>query len=275
MKRITQKLMIALALSTVSMPVLAQVATPTSFAPALTSEQAPLRFFSNFGASMLFNGAKAGYAATAPESAGLANAQLSLGLVYNALTGLDVGFGLHGGIFSPYGLFATPTYPLNSGLNTQYGAMFGADIMVRYLAMFSDMFYGGAQAQIGYNYTDTLPGGADKLFASFNSKATWNSAIPVIAGLVFGVDFKDAACVYLFPAIELGQTSNRTNSTNNIATSPDTGIWKSAVGMQMAVGTAINLGATKLVIEAKPRLANFSNTQSWGVDATFGAFWDF
>ncbi len=276
MKRITQKLMLALALSIVSMPAMAGVvtSTPTKFTPTTMKESNPLRFLVNLDSAMVFSGGQAGYLATGGQ-VGLMNIQLSLALIYNIGMGLDVGFGVHGGIQSPYSMFITPNPALPAGWN-QYGMMFGADVMVRYLAMFSDMFYGGLQAQVGYNYTDSIPGvSTDATYAPFTSKTSANSFIPVVAGLVLGVDFKDAAVVYLFPAIELGQTSNVTNSPANAPTSPDTGIWKSAVGFQVGVGTAIHTGVGDIVIQATPRMANFSNQYSWGLDVTTGMYWDF
>lgn len=261
MKKITQKLILALALSIASMPVFAHIATPTSFTPVLTSEDAPLRFFTNLNTSMLFSsGIKDG-------KFNMYNGQLNLGLIYNVGMGLDVGFGVHGGLFAPYGIGRDLTAAQTTAGLKQVGVMFGADIMVRYLAMFSDMFYGGIQAQIGYNYTDTLPGATDAIYttAGWKSKGEANSFLPVIAGIVLGADFDGAASVYVMPAIELGQASK----------AGDTGIWKSAAGFQVAVGTAIDLGGTKLVIEVKPRMADFDNKYSWGMDAGLGAFWDF
>lgn len=268
MKRITQKLMFALALSVASIPAFAQMATPTNFTPAMVGDGAPFRFFANFdSAMMLSSGVKDG-------KFNIYNAQLNLGLIYSVGMGFDVGVGIHGGMYSPIGMFRDMPALLDYVGQKQYGMMFGADFMARYLAMFGDMFYGGAQAQIGYNYTDIMPGATD---AMYTDKTKQNSFIPVVAGLVFGVDFKDAACVYLFPAIEMGQTGNYTNDSSHPVAAADInkGMWKSAVGMQVAIGTAINLGATKLVLEVKPRMANFNNSNSWGMNATLGAFWDF
>lgn len=274
MKKMTQKLLFSLALSVAAMPAVAQSATPTNFTPVPVGEAAPLRFFANLQGSTLFSSnAKDG-------KFNMYNGQLNLGLIYNVGMGLDVGFGIHGGMFSPYGWFrdaSTGLDVINKAAGTdlkQYGLMFGADIMVRYLAMFSDMFYGGVQAQVGYNYTNLLPGSPDSLY-TVNSRGSVNSFIPVLAGIVVGMDFKDAVAFYLFPAVELGQTGNYTNTKTPDAADINKGVWKSAVGMQIAVGTAIDLGATKLVIEVKPRMANFSNSNSWGMDATLGAFWDF
>ena len=276
MKKITQKFLFALALSVVAMPAMAQFATPTSFTPAPMGEENPLRFFVNLQPNMMFSAVPGNpvFADSPAGKFGLGNFQLSLGLIYNVGMGLDVGFGVHGGLYSPYGLFATPDSTVMVSPYTQYGAMFGIDVMARYLAMFSDLFYGGLQAQVGYDYTNLLPGSPDSLYTTY-SKGSQYSFIPVMAGLVLGMNFADAACFYLFPGIELGQTGNYTNSVDNKASSPDRGVWKSAMGMQIAVGTAIDLGATKLVLEVKPRMANFSNKYSWGMDATLGAFWDF
>jgi len=273
-KKMTQKLLFSLALCVAAMPAVAQMATPTNFTPVPVGEAAPLRFFTNLQGSTLFSSnAKDG-------KFNMYNGQLNLGLIYNVGMGLDVGFGIHGGMFSPYGMFRDATAAGMPTGYSQYGAMFGADIMVRYLAMFSDMFYGGIQAQVGYNYTNLLPGSTDDVYGKDKdgkaiSKGAMNSFIPVLAGIVVGLDFKDAVAFYLFPAVELGQTGNYTNTTAPATADRNNGVWKSAVGMQIAVGTAIDLGATKLVIELKPRMANFSNSNSWGMDATLGAFWDF
>lgn len=259
MKKITQKWMLALALSVASMPVFAQVATPTSFTPVLTSEDAPLRFFTNLNTSILFS------SNIQDGKFNMYNGQLNLGLIYNVGMGLDVGFGVHGGLYAPLGVGRDLPATLTYAGQKQIGVMFGADILVRYLAMFTDVFYGGIQAQIGYNYTDTMPGAADAAYAGWKSKGEANSFLPVVAGIVLGADFDGAASVYVMPALELGQ----------VRKAGDTGIWKSAAGFQVAVGTAIDLGGTKLVIEVKPRMANFDNKYSWGMDAGLGAFWDF
>ncbi|MEI6805763.1 MAG: hypothetical protein WCK49_04565 [Myxococcaceae bacterium] len=278
MKKMTQKLMIALALSVASMPAMAVItSSPTKFVPTLMSEEAPLRFFVNLDSSMAFSTVTNGvdYGAgdtTTPSKFGFSNAQLNLGLIYNVGMGLDVGFGVHGGMQSPYNMFVTPNPAVSDPLK-QYGMMFGADIMVRYLAMLSDMFYAGIQAQVGYNYTDTKPGAADSAFTAYSSKSAFNSFIPVVVGVVVGADFAGAASVYLFPALEMGQTSNLTNTT--AATTADTGLWKSALGLQLGVGTAIHTSVGSFVIQATPRMANFSNANSWGMDTTLGMYWNF
>lgn len=277
MKKITQKILLSLAMAIAAVPAMAQFATPTNFTPVAVSEGKPLRFFANLGVNTQFSAGGSGFAASPTGKFVMDNGQLNLGLVYSVFNGFDVGFGIHGGMFSPYGMFASMPAGVSSGY-TQYGMMFGADVMARYLANFSDMFYGGVQAQVGYDYTDLSPGQTD-FGKDYNgntiSKGSFNSFIPVTAGIVLGMDFKDAVAFYLFPAIELGQTGNYTNTTMPAPADVNTGVWKSAVGMQIAVGTAIDLGMTKLVLEVKPRMANFSNSNSWGMDATLGAFWDF
>jgi hypothetical protein len=259
-KKNIQNLMIALALSVASLPVMAQAATPTSFAPVLTTEDAPLRFFTNLNTSMLFS------SSVKDGKFNMFNDQLNLGLIYNVGMGLDVGFGVHGGIYSPIGIGRDlPTIPSYAD-QKKLGAMFGADIMVRYLAMITDTFYAGLQAQVGYNYTDRTPGAPDLYYTGLAlKKGEVNSFIPVVLGVALGANFGEAAAVYFMPALELGQTSKV----------DDKGIWKSALGFQMAVGTAVDLGGTKLVLEVKPRMADFDNKYSWGMDATVGAMWDF
>ncbi len=254
MKKI-QKLLLALSLSVVALPTFAQLATPTNFIPTPMSEDEPLRFYVGADMSSMFkSGLKNEFA--------LHNAQLNLALIYNVGMGLDVGLGIHGGIFSPYGLGNSA--PTGSTLK-DLGAMFGADFMVRYMAMVSDMFYAGLQYQVGYGYTDQMPGAADSAYSAYKSKGEWNSFIPMNIAIPLGVVFKDAATVYVAPALELGQTFK----------APDTGIWKSALGFNVAVGTAIDIGATKLVLQVKPRMANFDNKDSWGMDFGLGAYWNF
>ena len=89
MKKNIQNLLIALVLSVASMPAMAQLATPTSFAPVLMSEDTPLRFFANLNTSLLFSsGVQNG-------QFNMYNDQLNLGLIYSVGMGLDVGFGVH------------------------------------------------------------------------------------------------------------------------------------------------------------------------------------
>jgi hypothetical protein len=276
MKR-TQKLALALLLSIASVPVSAAVwtSTPTKFTPTPMSEDRPLRFLVNIDNANVFSGGPVtgmnGYLAK-DGKVGLMNIQLNLALMYSVGMGFDVGLGLHGGIQSPYGMFFGDNMP-----SPRYGAMFGADVMARYLTMFSDVFYGGIQAQVGYNYTDTLVTPESHYTTTFGqkSKAAFNSFIPVVAGVVLGADFEDTLAVYVFPAIELGQTGNYTNTVAPSASDMDKGIWKSAVGMQIGVGTAIHTKMGDIVIQATPRIANFSNKHSWGFDLTTGMQLDF
>lgn len=271
MKQITKTLMIALALSIVSMSATAvSTSTPTKFTPTVMNEEMPLRFIVDIDSAMMFSNNTTGAMDTNGKFSFM-NTQLNLGLIYNIGMGFDVGFGVHGGIQSPYGMFATVTLP---DPRTQYGMMFGADVMVRYLTLWTDMLYAGLQAQAGYNYTNGNPGAVDTDYALFDSKTAANSFIPVVAGLVLGVDFKDAASIYLFPAIELGQTGNYTNTTI-AAADINKGIWKSAVGFQVGTGTAIYTSFGDIVIQVTPRMANFSNKYSWGLDTTLGMYWDF
>jgi hypothetical protein len=263
MKKI-QKLLLALSLSVVALPAFAQFATPTNFIPTPMSEDEPLRFYVGLDSSHLFNRAMA-------KGEGFAwhNAQANLALTYNVGMGLDVGLGLHGGIFSPYGIGKSAPAGLKD-----LGAMFGADFMVRYLTMLSDMFYAGLQYQVGYNYTDLSPGSPDSDYTSLGvKKGEFYSFIPMNIALPLGVVFKDAAVVYLAPALELGQTNKSFNGSNTGTL--DKGIWKSALGFNVAVGTAIDIGATKLVLQVKPRMANFDNSNSWGMDVGLGAYWNF
>jgi hypothetical protein len=239
------------------------------------SEEAPLRFFANLDSSLAFSTGQDGNGYMKDGKVGLSNMQLNLGLIYNVGMGLDVGFGIHGGVQSPYNMFSTPVTAITDPYK-QYGMMFGADIMVRYLAMLSDMFYAGIQAQVGYNYTDSMPGAPDSAFTAYTSKGAFNSFIPVVAGIVLGADFAGAASVYLFPALEMGQTGNMTNDlVAHPVTTADKGIWKSALGFQVGVGTAIHTGAGDIVVQLTPRMANFSNSSSWGMDTTVGMYWNF
>jgi hypothetical protein len=273
MKKI-QKLLLALSLSVVALPAFAQFATPTNFIPTPMSEDEPLRFYVGADMSSVFKNSK--FTGSNTKDFALMNTQLNLALIYNVGMGLDVGLGLHGGMFSPYGLGNSA--PTGSTLK-DLGAMFGADFMVRYMAMVSDMFYAGLQYQVGYGYTDQLPGATDAAYTALGakSKGEWNSFIPMNIAIPLGVVFKDAAVVYVAPALELGQTSNLTNSTANAVSAADLdkGIWKSALGFNVAVGAAIDIGATKLVLQVKPRMANFKNSDSWGMDFGVGAYWNF
>lgn len=291
--KIAQKLVLALALSIASLPVMAAVwtSTPTKFTPTPISESMPLRFLINIDNANVFSGGDKsptrlnGYLPSGGQ-VGLMNLQLNLALMYNLGMDFDVGLGLHGGIQSPYSMFFGDPPPNT----TRYGVMFGADVMARYLTMFSDLFYGGVQLQVGYNYTDGIPGGSDaayaagdlgsaspvyKLGVNQDSKGAFNSYIPIVAGIVLGADFKDAVAIYLFPAIELGQTGNYTNETAPSVADMNKGIWKSAVGMQIGVGTAIHTSMGDIVIQLTPRMANFSNKYSWGFDMTTGMQIDF
>lgn len=255
-----KKIMLALALSIASMPAAAQMATPTQFIPTVVSEQAPLRIFANLNsASMFSSGMKDG-------KFNLNNMQLNLGVVYNVGMGLDVGFGLHGGMFSPAGMFRDR--PTDVAYTSNYGMMFGADVMVRYLAMMTDMFYAGIQAQVGYNYTDMAPGAPDSEYTKV-SKGTKNSFIPVVAGIVLGADFASVCTAYLFPAIELGQT------VNSDTTKQDTGVWKSDVGMQINAGLGFKTGIGDVVVQLTPRMADFNNSNSWGMNYNLGMAWNF
>lgn len=272
MKKI-QKLLLALSLSVVALPAFAQFATPTNFIPTPMSEDEPLRFYVGADMSSVFNGKK--FVPNNTKDFSLMNAQLNLALIYNVGMGLDVGLGLHGGMFSPYGIGNSA--PTGSGLK-DLGAMFGADFMVRYITMLSDMFYAGLQYQVGYNYTDLFPGQTDAAYTAEGiKKGEFNSFIPMNIAIPLGVVFKDVAVVYLAPALELGQTPNLTHSASNAVSDADKdkGIWKSALGFNVAVGTAIDIGATKLVLQVKPRMANFKNSDSWGMDFGLGAYWNF
>ena len=87
MNRIASKLMLGFALGVISMPVLAQMATPTNFTPVPVREDAQLRLFVNLNGNTMFN------AGSVVKSGNLVNTLLNLGLIYNVGAGLDVGFG--------------------------------------------------------------------------------------------------------------------------------------------------------------------------------------
>ncbi|MES2504183.1 MAG: hypothetical protein V4534_04810 [Myxococcota bacterium] len=273
MKKITQKLLMALAVSIAAMPAMAiQTSTPTAFIPVPVSEDAPTRFFVGLDNANVFSGGKNGF--QSDGKIGLMNLQLNLGLIYNVGMGLDVGFGLHGGAQSPYGMFFGDVGVSGSD---RYGYMLGGDVMIRYVAMLSDVFFAGLQGQVGYNYS-SAPGIPDSFYAAPSPfTKSINHFIPVVAGLVLGVGFENAIQLYLFPAIELGQTGNYTNSANHPVAAADlnTGLWKSAIGMQMPVGIVFPMGYSKVIVQVKPRIANFQNKDSWGLDLYTGASWDF
>lgn len=169
------------------------------------------------------------------------NTQLNLGFIYNVAVGLDLGVGVHSGLFMP------------SGNDRSLKAIVGTDAMARYLVLLAGIFYGGIQAQIGYNYADFTPAGKSA------------HSIPVLLGPVVGLTLGDVVALYVFPAFEFGQTQKHS----------ETGVWKDAIGMQAAVGTAINLGKAKFVIEAKPRFGNLEDKDTFGIDATVGVLLDF
>ncbi|MBL4817838.1 MAG: hypothetical protein JKY15_01225 [Deltaproteobacteria bacterium] len=296
MKKLVNKIVVALFVGVFAVPAAAQFnSSPTDFIPTPSSEDEPLYFFVGLSNANLFSGGKAG-PFTPNGQVGLMNLQLQTALIYNVGFGLDVGFGLHGGVQSPYGMFFGSDTPADrAGTHLKrYGAMFGADVMVRYLGMISDMFYAGLQAQVGYNYTDNYPGATDadiktavtdtsnidgqvvtRSLGPWDSKGAFNSFIPVVIGIPMGVVFEGGTVLYWFPAIELGQTTNRYNKTLPTVANADKSVWKSAVGAQLNVGVEIPIGSTKLVINLKPRVASFSNEHSWGLDLNTGASWEF
>ncbi len=254
-----------------------------------------MRLYMALDNANVFSGGESAYPGTFLKNGqvGLMNLQLELAVIKQIAAGFDMGFGIHGGLQSPYSMFfgddktGTAGFPRGA---TRYGMMIGLDLMARYMKFVTDSFYMGAQAQVGYTYSDTAPGignSADNSFtrkpwfAPYTSQGVANSFIPVNAGLVFGWQFNKSLDLYLFPAVELGQTGNQTNTSTAFPTaaelpsSPDTGIWKSAVGMNVATGVAFNMGYCKVVIQLKPRIANFNNANSWGLDMYTGGSFDF
>jgi hypothetical protein len=288
---------LALLFAILALPVMAlQNSTPAVFVPTPMKAEAPMRLYMGLDNGNVFSGGESVYPGTFLKNGqvGLMSLQLQVALIKQMFAGFDVGFAVHGGLQSPYSMFfgedKTGTVGFPRGA-TRYGMMIGMDLMARYMKFVTEMFYMGVQAQVGYTYSDTAPGignSADSLagkpwFSPYTSQGVANSFIPVNAGLVFGWQFNKSLDFYLFPAVELGQMGNQTNTSDpgltgpqtGLPSNPDTGIWKSAVGMNVATGVAFNMGYCKVVVQLKPRIANFNNGNSWGLDMYTGGSFDF
>ncbi|MBH1989138.1 MAG: hypothetical protein I8H75_01950 [Myxococcaceae bacterium] len=253
-----KKWILALALSVVALPSWAQFATPTQFIP-VPMEKEPMRFFINLNSAQLFQNGGAG------GRSDLINLQLNAGLIYNVFMGVDLGLGFHAGTFSPYGMFRNVNLTAPAA---QYGGMFGLDVMMRYTAMLTDIFYAGIQYQVGYSYTDWAPGFSDAEFTALGSSSAGaaRSFIPMNLGLVLGADFADFISAYVFPAFEFGQT---------FKSSSDTGIWKSAIGMQINTGVDFRTEIGDINVQVSPRIANLDSSKTWGMNYNLGMAWNF
>jgi hypothetical protein len=212
-----------------------------NFIPVPTLEEAPLRVFAGFDV----DGAFSPYQFNHMQGVG--------SVVYAVGSGFDVGFALHGGVSNHQGLFMAN--------NKAYG-LFGADFMLRFLGNVTEMFFMGMQATVGYDYNMA---GANMTLAS---------CIPVSAGLAIGLSFADSVQIYLFPQFNFGgKGSDLTVSTTNDA------MWGKEIGMSSAVGAWINMGGTKLVIEARPAwktiydIGNFKS-DNFSMNGLMGLAWD-
>jgi hypothetical protein len=169
--------------------------------------------------------------------------ELETAYIYQLGIGFEVGFGLHGGV---YGV-------------ENFGTL-GLDLMFRFLKPVSEVVFLGVAVQAGYVYT-----GIGDVSLALN----YASALPITAGLIIGGTVRDLTRLYFFPAVELGQTMNIADP-----------LWKSGVGLRFTVGSAIPLSdTTYLVIETRPRIANFSGRlgalNTFTVDATLALLFDF
>ena len=212
-----------------------------NFIPVPTSEEAPLRLFVGLDG----NGGFSPYLLKHIQGGG--------SVVYGVGSGFDVGFTLHGGVSngahaSTQGLF------VDGNMGT---GIVGADFMLRFLGNVTEMFFMGIQATVGYKY--------DWSGANFAEA----SSVPVTAGIAFGLSFTDVVQIYLFPQFNFGGRG----------ADDSTKIWGSQVGMSAAVGAWINMGGTKLVIQARPgwetifNLGNF-DSQNFCLDGLIGLAWD-
>lgn len=225
------------------------VSASANFTPVPTKEEAPLRLV--FGITE----------ANSFDPLAMQNLGGNLSLVVGLGSGFDFGARIHGGVNNAYpedlskpGLFK-PGYA--------FGGDVGGDIMLRFLGNVSDAFFMGIQASGGYTYM------FGRTPVAQTTALTDASNITVTAGLVFGFNFADVVNLYLYPAFEGGRRDG---------TVPDNGkVWGSLYGASVAVGTWIDMGGTNLVLEAKPRLYNWSaagDAKSYGMEATVGLGWD-
>lgn len=173
------------------------------------------------------------------------NLELELGLLYHLGTAFDVGLGLHGGI-------------MDSSVSSVEGAL-GFDLMLRFLTNLSESSFGGLQTQFGYAY-----------MGLGNSDVTLNdaSAFPITLGLILGGTVQEVTKLYIFPAVELGQTRRVGDS-----------LWKSGVGLRITFGTTVELSTGRyLLIEARPKIADFDSNPSFktfSTDVGLGFLFDF
>ncbi len=230
---------------------LANFTTPTQFIPTPINADKPLRFYVGFDTSSIFHGYN--------SKMNWTTFQLNAALIYKVWKGLDIGIGAHG--------FANSSIGLTVEGSGKDGFIAGSDLMIRYVEMMNNYFYAGIQYQVGYSYTDRFFGFSESQLKNLGlDKTKANSYIPMSIAAPLGVVFKDVATLYVAPALEMGQTPK---------SSLESSLWKSALGFNVAVGAAFDLGSTKLVLQVKPRMTDFDNANSWGMDAGLGAYWNF
>lgn len=171
------------------------------------------------------------------------NIELEIAYLYKVWDGFDLGLGLHGGVTG----------------QTETGGILGTDVLLRYVRLIGNSFFMGVQTQAGYTYTGL----------GSSSTLNYSSAFPVTMGLVLGGIVHDAAQIYFFPAVELGQTMKDGDP-----------LWKSGLGMRFTLGVSTTISdGVSLVIETKPVLSNLATSGSvwktFRIAAFMGLVFDF
>lgn len=152
---------------------------------------------------------------------------LEVAYLYKIWDGFDIGIGLHGGV---------------TGQNTT-GGILGTDVLMRYVRPLGRSFFTGIQGQIGLVYT-----GLGDVSKAINV----GTAFPVTVGVVLGGTLRGSTQLYVFPALQLGQTMNAGDA-----------LWKSGIGLQLSLGTTIILNdLMRWVIEVTPEISNFTGAES-------------